>query len=74
MLVTLGCAFLLIKAYGIKGGLTALIIGEVLVAGILWFYYGKIVFFHRLTDQTRATKTIFISKVSREKAVEMIKD
>jgi len=44
MLVTVVCAFLFIKTYGIMGGFSALIIGETLSAVILWFYFGKIIF------------------------------
>jgi len=65
MLVTLGCTYFLIKGYGIKGSLTALIIGEALVAGILWFNYAKIVFF-RLSDQrVPRTKKIMAPRYSK---------
>ena len=44
MSVTLGSAYLLISAYGIIGGLMALIIGASLSAIILWFFFYKRVF------------------------------
>jgi O-antigen/teichoic acid export membrane protein len=44
MLITIGCAYYLIQGHGIKGGLTALIIGEAMLALGLWFYFGKAVF------------------------------
>ena len=44
MLVTLGCAYLLISTYGIIGGLMALIIGASFSAVILWYYFVKSVF------------------------------
>ncbi len=44
MLVTVGSAYFLIGAHGIGGGLAALIVGGMLLAGALWFSFGKIVF------------------------------
>ena len=43
MLVTVGSAYLLIGTHGIEGGLAALIVGGVLLAGALWFSFGKTV-------------------------------
>lgn len=45
MLITLTCAYYLIKHDGITGGLIALIIGGSSLALLLWFYFGKIVLF-----------------------------
>jgi O-antigen/teichoic acid export membrane protein len=42
MLITVGCAYLFINSYGIRGGLVALIIGGLLLAVALWFYFSKI--------------------------------
>jgi O-antigen/teichoic acid export membrane protein len=50
MLVTLVCAYLLISAYGIIGGLIALIIGAILSAIILWLYFAKYVFSSKSID------------------------
>jgi O-antigen/teichoic acid export membrane protein len=47
MVVTLACAYLLINAYGIMGGLMALIIGASLSAAILWLYFFKSVFLNK---------------------------
>jgi len=45
MLVTLGCSYIGILNYGIKGGLTALIAGLTIEVVILWYYFAKVVFF-----------------------------
>lgn len=74
MLVTLGCAYFLIKAYGIKGGLTALIIGEVLVSGILWFYYAKIVFYDLVSHRYMTQKKVLIPKISRSETFTMTEE
>jgi O-antigen/teichoic acid export membrane protein len=53
MLVTVSCAFLFISRYGIKGGLTALIIGATLLAIALWYYFCKNIF-RKVKDQRTA--------------------
>jgi O-antigen/teichoic acid export membrane protein len=44
MIVTVGSAYFLIRGYGIAGGLTALLIGQIVLAVCLWIPFGKIVF------------------------------
>jgi O-antigen/teichoic acid export membrane protein len=44
MLVTLGCSYIGILNYGIKGALMALIIGLVIEVVILWYFFAKAVF------------------------------
>lgn len=44
MLVTVGSSVFFIRAYGIAGGLAALILGETLLAIVLWFCFGWSVF------------------------------
>jgi len=65
MLVTLGCTYFLIKGYGIKGSLTALIIGEALVVVILWYNYAKIVFFRLADHRIPRTKKAMVPRYSK---------
>lgn len=44
MLVTLGCSYVFILRYGINGAFSAVLIGELLLATGLWFYFSKNVF------------------------------
>ena len=44
MLVTVGSSYFLIRAYGIGGGLAAMIIGETLLAIVLWYCFARSVF------------------------------
>jgi len=44
MLITVGCAYFFIQWYGIKGGLTALILGGVLAAIGFWYFFAKSAF------------------------------
>ena len=52
MLVTLGSAYVLISAYGIIGGLMALIIGALISAVVLWYFFAKSVFMGKLGFRT----------------------
>jgi O-antigen/teichoic acid export membrane protein len=65
MLVTLACTYFLIKGYGIKGCLTALIVGEALVAGILWYNYAKIVFLGSTNCRFPRTKKVMASRYTK---------
>jgi O-antigen/teichoic acid export membrane protein len=44
MLVTVGSSYFFIRAYGIAGGLAAMIIGETLMAIVLWYCFARTVF------------------------------
>ena len=44
MLVTVGSSYFLIRAYGIAGGLAAMILGETLLAIVLWYGFARTVF------------------------------
>lgn len=44
MPLTVGSAYILIRAYGITGGLSALLLGQILLAICMWIYFGKAVF------------------------------
>jgi O-antigen/teichoic acid export membrane protein len=44
MLISVGCAFFLIRSYGIEGGLIALVIGDALLALGLWYFYGRVLY------------------------------
>ena len=41
MLVTVGSSYFLIRAYGIGGGLAAMILGETLMAIVLWYRFAR---------------------------------
>jgi O-antigen/teichoic acid export membrane protein len=44
MLVTVGSSYFFIRSYGIAGGLAAMIIGETLMAIVLWYCFARTVF------------------------------
>jgi O-antigen/teichoic acid export membrane protein len=44
MLITVGCAYTFIHSHAIKGGLTALLIGETALALFLWIHFRNMVF------------------------------
>jgi len=44
MLVTVGSSYFLIRAYGIAGGLAAMITGETLLAIVLWYCFARTAF------------------------------
>ncbi len=65
MLVTVGSAYFLIKSHGPKGGLMALILGGALLAVVLWYCFGKTVFFQMrglANDKFREKIPLKISK------------
>jgi O-antigen/teichoic acid export membrane protein len=51
MLVTVVLAYLLIHSNGIKGGLTALFIGQLISAIFLWNFFVRVVFFKKPIDK-----------------------
>ena len=69
MLLTMGCAFVFIKAYGIKGGLTGLIIGNASIAIVLWFYFVKMVFLKAADRTTIRPQKIVLPKFLRNGTV-----
>jgi len=69
MLLTLGCAFVFIKAYGIKGGLTGLIIGNALISVVLWFYFVKTVVFKVPDHMSIRPQKILLPKLLRNGTV-----
>ena len=64
MFFTLGSAFWLIKLYGIKGGLTALLIGMLLGCACLWGYFIKVLFGKASEYSTPKNKKILMPKPS----------
>jgi O-antigen/teichoic acid export membrane protein len=50
MLLTVACAYFFIQNHGIRGGLTALIIGQIVLSFALWIYFAREIFFNNKVD------------------------
>jgi O-antigen/teichoic acid export membrane protein len=50
MLLTVACAYFFIQSHGIRGGLTALIIGQIVLSFALWIYFAREIFFNNKVD------------------------
>lgn len=57
MLLTIGCCYIFIKSFEIKGGLIALIIGQTLLAVVLWYYFWKVALFKFKAQKKATTKS-----------------
>ena len=66
MLITIGCAFFLIQSHGIKGGLSALIIGELLLTLALWFYLTRVIYSRSERRPSTEIKKEVAFKLSRK--------
>jgi hypothetical protein len=65
MPVTIGCAYFLIQKYGIRGGLTALIVGGTLLALCLWASFSRKIYSKNENTLLKKRKKNLMFKLSK---------
>lgn len=74
MLVTVGSSYFFIRAYGIAGGLAAMIIGETLLAIVLWYCFVRTVFTKGKKPETKKTEEKLTMKLAEKGPVVRLDD